>query len=148
MPTLVKLSSNWADEMDIDGFLITLDSKEIVIAKMKNIYMQQTIESVSISLLDLEPKYSTEYQKAKSAYKAYTLNISKEVESMLLDQSLERCIGTNEDLYFDNFDHYLLQHTIEEISDIEYEIIKKRFGLEYGHSPNLSNYSSLTINVI
>lgn len=41
MPTLIKIDSNWADEMDVSGFRITQDSKEKVIEKLKMSYIQK-----------------------------------------------------------------------------------------------------------
>lgn len=148
MPTLIKLSSNWADEMDIEGFFITNDSKDQILKRMKEIYMQKAVENISISDLDLEPKDSTAYAQAKRAYKPYTLNLSQEVADMLLEQPIEGSIGTNEELQFENFDHYQAEHTIEEISQEEYQIIEKRFGTQFGHAPRLEDYSNITINIV
>lgn len=57
------------------------------------------------------------------------------------------CIGTNEEIEYDDFDMYLEEHDIQEITDEEYKTIEKLFGKKYGHAPDLSNYDSLKIVV-
>ena len=44
MPTLIKLSTNWADEMDIEGFVLSMEPKEQIIEKMKHYYLQIVID--------------------------------------------------------------------------------------------------------
>lgn len=144
MPTLIKFDSNWADEMDVSGFLITKDSKEKAIEQLKQNYMQQTFD---VKVVDLNPEELKNFLKAKQNYKACTVNISKKDSQDLLNIPITMCVGTNEEIDFDNFDMYLGEHTIEEITEEEYKTIERLFGTNYGHAPDLSNYSHVKIIV-
>lgn len=148
MPTLVKMSSNYADEFDVEGFFISLDSKEQIIDMMKHNYMQQVLDRVDINNLDISDEEMKLYDIARWKNKACTIHISKDGMSELLAQSLTVGFGTNEDLHFEDFDHYVAEHTIEEITKDEFDTIQKLFGRKYGHAPDFSPYSRITIKVI
>lgn len=148
MPTLVKLNSNWADEMDVDGFCITLDNQEQVKQKLKENFIAYTLYNISEKDLNLSPEDLQIYKEAKRKYKPCTVTISKATEEFLLVQEIEVCIGTNEELIFDGFDHYLEEHTIEEITQEEYQTIKKLFGEKYGQAPRLKEKNNVTFKVV
>ena len=144
MPTLINFDSNWADEMDVSGFLITKDSPEKVIEQLKHNYMQQTFDESEVNLSPEELKL---FKEAQKKYKPFTVTISKEDEQKLLNLPITMGIGTNEDIDFDDFEMFLGEHSIEEITEEEYKTIEKLFGTRYGHAPDVSDYSRLTIVV-
>lgn len=147
MPTLVKLNTNWADEMDIEGFVITLDSKEKVMEMLKHDYMQRTIYD-NIKKVEMSAEDLKIYNEAQKRYKPCTITISKKSAEMLLQEPIEICVGTNQEIGFDNFKAYLDEHKIQEISNEEYETLKKLLGESYANAPRFNdNDEGLTINI-
>ena len=63
--------------------------------------------------------------------------INKDDKDVLVDrikaytEEFEICIGTNEDLYYDNGEEFLNDMSFKEISDSESETLSKLFGKSY-----------------
>lgn len=149
MPTLVKLSTNWADEMDIEGFFIWPENKEETINDFKQTYMRENLESIGIENLELSAEDLAKYEEADMLFESVTVNINQKNADMLLNRSVERYIGTNESIRFDNFSDYLNHHTFKEISQEEYDMINKLFGQSYGHNIDLGEDGvEVTFNIV
>lgn len=146
MPTLVKIDSNWADEMDIQGFIITLDSKEKVMDMLKHDYMQRTIFS-NIKEVEMSPEDFKIYTEAQKRFKRCTVTISEKSAKMLLEKPIEICVGTNQEIQFDSFESYMYEHKIKEVTIEEYETIKKLFGESYSNYPSF-NDEDITIKIV
>lgn len=146
MPTLIKLSTNWADEMKIEGFILSLESKEQIIKKMKHHYLQIVLNGYwDVNDLEISEDELTAYKKAESSYKDYTLYLKKSVINEMLKQEIEIGIGTNEEINFNGFDDYISQYNLTEITLEEHETIKKLIGTCFGHYFEFEDYSNITI---
>ena len=83
---LLTWKSNWADEMDIYGFVITTDHQ----------------------------------------WETYKKNVKEKDEEFTL------CIGTNEDIYYNNGTELLSEISVSKLSDQEVDIISKNIGTLFG----------------
>jgi hypothetical protein len=146
MPTLIKLSTNWANEMDIEGFVLSMESKEQIIEKMKHHYLQIVIDGYwSVNDLHLNEEELTAFKKAERSYKEHTLYLKKSLINEMLKQEIEIGIGTNEEINFNGFEDYISQHNLTEISLEEYDTIKKLIGTSFGHYFDFEDYSNIKI---
>jgi hypothetical protein len=95
---LVKYDSNWADEMDIDGFQLFTDKQW--------------------------EKYQKDFQKRFKKDKSYTYYV-----------------GTNEDIEYGDFDEFMSDFKVSEITDEEAAVLEKLFDnlkdYGYGFFPEL-----------
>ena len=95
---LVKYDSNWADEMDIDGFRLFTDKQW--------------------------EKYQKDFQKHFKKDKRYTYYV-----------------GTNEDIEYGDFDGFMSDFKVSEITDEEAAVLSKLFDnlkdYGYGFFPEL-----------
>ena len=97
MKLLVKYDSNWADEMDIDGFKV------------------------------LTNEQWKKYQKG--------------FEKHFKEECYSYCVGTNEEIEYNDFDEFRNDFKVSEITDEEAAVLKKLFAKVstdgYGFFPEL-----------
>ena len=92
--------------------------------------------------MDITEEDLQKYKKACYNYKKSTqITISEKDVKKLLSGSVTIGIGTNEELEYEDFDQYLDECEIMEISNEEYQTIKKLFGEKYGHALDIAGYS-------
>lgn len=64
----------------------------------------------------------------------------KKEEISKIAKSFTVYVGTNEEIDYNNGNEFLKTLTVNEISDSEFEFLKKNFGVEFGHCPIASVY--------
>jgi len=88
MHAIITWSDNWADEMDIEGFVITnLDEAKEWYESMKN-----------------------------------------------YNENFEICIGTNEEIYYQNGEEFIKTITLRKLSEENFSILNETIGDKFGHT--------------
>lgn len=116
---LVKFYSNYADEFDCEGFAL-----------------YESMEEFKRSLL-ITWIMGHDGDWNRKTYENLSMKELEEMASKTLGEDFEMGFGTNEELFFENFNDFENSFSCREITSIEAEIIKKYFDSKYGLFPYL-----------